>query len=317
MRAGVFLMSALLVASGVLAQMPEAPGDVYRAEAMKIAGDDLKAYASRACGVQGINNQVLPAEIPATRVFDNLIFLGSNRWNSWALTTSAGIILFDALADDVEAQRYIIDGLKQIGLDPAQIKYLVVMHGHGDHYGGARLIQEKYGTRVVMGETEWGVLENDVAPASFAALYRARKPERDMVIKDGETLTLGDTSVQLYVTPGHTAGTISALIPVFDKGQRHLAAFWGGTGYPTQVPLLDQYVASVQKFRATASAAGADVMISNHSSNDFLARLPLLSTRQPGAPHPFVMGTAAYTRSLEILESCVKASRADRSILKK
>ena len=55
------------------------------------------------------------------------------------------------------------------------------------------------------------------------------KPKRDMVATDGQKLTLGDTTLTLYLTPGHTEGTISTLIPIRDGGRPHLAAAWGGT----------------------------------------------------------------------------------------
>ena len=55
------------------------------------------------------------------------------------------------------------------------------------------------------------------------------KPKRDMVVTDGMKLTLGDTTLTLYLTPGHTDGTISTIIPLRDGNQRHVAAAWGGT----------------------------------------------------------------------------------------
>jgi metallo-beta-lactamase class B len=51
-----------------------------------------------------------------------------------------------------------------------------------------------------------------------------------MVLKDGDVVTLGKTSVKIYVTPGHTPGALSMIFPVFDHGQRHLAGLMGGTG---------------------------------------------------------------------------------------
>ena len=50
-----------------------------------------------------------------------------------------------------------------------------------------------------------------------------------MVATDGQKLTLGDTTLTMYLTPGHTLGTISTLIPVKDNGTPHLVAEWGGT----------------------------------------------------------------------------------------
>ena len=93
--------------------------------------------------------------MPATRSFDDLYYLGTDFVGSWALNTSDGIILFDALDNTQEAKDIIETGLRSVGLDPAQIKYIVVMHGHGDHYGGAKYMQDKYHAKVFMSAADW------------------------------------------------------------------------------------------------------------------------------------------------------------------
>jgi metallo-beta-lactamase class B len=310
MNLSIISIFAPMVVAAAFAQTPAKPGDPYRAKAMQVAGADLKTYARRLCFGRDANDPASQVQIPPTRVFDNLIFLGYGRWNSWALTTSAGIILFDSLESDAEAQHYIIDGLTQLGLDPARIKYVVVMHGHGDHYGGAPLIHERFGARVLMSDTDWNLVANSIPPPGA----HSRKPARDLVIRDGQTLRLGDTSVRLYLTPGHTAGTVSAIFPVFDHGQRHVVAYWGGTAIPQDAALLEQYVASIERFRVIARAAGVDVLVSNHPTNDLtLARLPQLAARKPGEPHPFVLGAAGYARSAQVLQDCVLAAQVDRT----
>jgi hypothetical protein len=80
------------------------------------------------------------------KVFDNLYFLGMYRVLGWAITTSQGIILLDAIYDySIEAE--VDEGLRKLGLNPADIKYVIVSHGHLDHAGGAKFLQEKYGAR--------------------------------------------------------------------------------------------------------------------------------------------------------------------------
>jgi metallo-beta-lactamase class B len=41
--------------------------------------------------------------------------------------------------------------LKKVGLDPASVKYVVVSHAHGDHVGGAKLMQDRFGSRLILG----------------------------------------------------------------------------------------------------------------------------------------------------------------------
>ena len=140
-----------------------------------------------------------------------------------------------------------------------------------------------------------------------------------MVVTDGMKVTLGDTTLTLYLTPGHTPGTISTLIPVKDNGRPHLMAEWGGTGFNFTITPERQreywfktYIASAQKFREAAQKAGADGMVANHTNLDGSKRkFPLIATRKPGDANPFVTGTEAVMRYLTIAEECAKAGLAE------
>jgi metallo-beta-lactamase class B len=94
------------------------------------------------------------------KVFDNLYWVGQSEYTAWAVDTSDGIIIIDPLFDySVEVS--IVEGLEQLGLDPARIRYVVVSHGHRDHAGGARLLQEQFDARVVLTEADWDLLATD------------------------------------------------------------------------------------------------------------------------------------------------------------
>ncbi len=202
--------------------------------------------------------------------------------------------------------------LKKLGLDPAQIKYVIVSHAHGDHVGGARLLQDR-GARIVMSAEDWELMER--AKVNFA------KPKRDMVVKDGDKLTLGDTTVTMYVTPGHTLGTLSSILPVKDRGMTHMAAYWGGTAFnwarnPADYITKDRpaqfwyetYAKSAQRFRDLASKAGADVILSNHTKYDLTPqKVAALATRGPRAVNPYVVGTSSVQRFLTVAEECGRA----------
>src|SRR5579862_2313687 len=141
-----------------------------------------------------------PMVAPPTKVFDQLYYLGMNSVASWALVTSGGIIQIDTLDNAEEAQRIIIGGYKKLGLDPAQMKYIVLTHGHADHFGGAKYLQDTYHPHVLMSTEDWDMLAK-IPPG------KNPPPKRDMDIKDGQKLTLGNTSLTFYLTPGHTPGT--------------------------------------------------------------------------------------------------------------
>ncbi|HEY6506927.1 MAG TPA: MBL fold metallo-hydrolase, partial [Vicinamibacterales bacterium] len=201
---------------------------------------------------------------------------------------------------DYSVDEEVAGGLKKLGLDPATIKYAVVSHPHPDHHGGAKLLQDRYRARVVMSGPDWDVIDRLGGTARGGAV-----PSRDLVAVDGQRLTLGDTTVTLYVTPGHTPGTLSALIPVRDGGRSHLAALWGGTGLNADRESLTAYVQSAQRFNGIARQAGADIILSNHTDWDgSKVNLPRLAKGAPGGPNPYVVGNPAVQRYLTVAEEC-------------
>jgi metallo-beta-lactamase class B len=249
-------------------------------------------------------------EEPA-KVFDNLYYLGTKTDSealgvaAWAITTSAGIIMYDT-GFDYSVEETVDKGLRKFGLDPANIKYVIVSHGHTDHYGGARYLQDKFGARIILSEVDWGLIEKDRAPAD-------RKPRKDMIGTDGMKLTLGDTTVTLYITPGHTPGTISALIPLKDGNQRHLGTIWGGNNFGFQYfkdrpDAFRTYSDAAKRYRDIVAKAGADVFVSSHIAQDKIPnKINALRFRRPGDPHPFVSKEAALNH-LTVVGECA-ASR--------
>src|SRR5436853_6195898 len=94
------------------------------------------------------------------KVFDNLYYVGTQLQSMWAITTSEGIILHDT-AYDYMVEEQVDKGLRKLGLDPAQIKYVIVSHGHGDHYLGAKHLQQTYHPRIIMSEADWNFIAKD------------------------------------------------------------------------------------------------------------------------------------------------------------
>src|SRR5262249_5224446 len=134
-------------------------------------------------------------------------------------------VLIDSLTNLYDAEHKLVPGLMSLGLDPRQIRYVIVTHSHFDHYGGAKYFQDTFGSRIVMGSADWDGLER-AGPNP----PEGPPPRRDIDAVDGERLTLGDTAITIVLTPGHTPGTISVVFPVTDQGAQRMAAIWGGNG---------------------------------------------------------------------------------------
>jgi len=242
------------------------------------------------------------------QVFDNLYWVGQTRYTAWAVTTPAGIVIIDPLFDYSVAAA-IEEGLSRLGLDPSEIRYVLVSHGHRDHVGGARYLQDKFDARVVMAAEDWDLVERSDGDWL--------KPVRDIEAYDGYELELGGTKLTMHATPGHTPGTISTLIPVSDRGAPHVAALWGGTAFnfmgdSDEARWFRDYIASAERFGAIASAAGADVVLSNHPQYDgSTTKLAALAGRRAGDPHPFVVGAASVRRYLTVAAECARAGTVD------
>jgi metallo-beta-lactamase class B len=237
------------------------------------------------------------------KVFDNMYYVGMTEYSSWAITTSQGIIILDAIYD-YSIEDEVVQGLKKLGLNPAEIKYVIVAHGHLDHAGGAKYLQEKYGVRLIMSAADYDLLDQQ---------NPSWKPKRDIVATDGMKVTLGDTTLTLYLTPGHTDGTISTIIPLRDGKEKHVAAAWGGTlfNFGANRARLEAYTKSAERFRDIATKAGADVILSNHTAYDgSKTKLPAVLARKPGEKHPYVVGTDVVRRYLTVANECGQAALA-------
>src|SRR5712691_855307 len=264
-----------LYGASALAQNTRDTVDAHLIAARTAAGFDFTGTLARLCvapvAVPSVLRDVAPGP-PAARdtwftepakVFDNLYFVGSKIHSSWAMTTSQGIILIDTLFT-YNSEEEIIGGLKKLGLDPATVKYVIISHAHGDHVGGAKLMQDRFGSHIVMGGPDWDSIEKSVNG------YPQGKPKRDIVADDGQKIILGDTSVTIVTTPGHTPGTLSLLFTVKDNGKPINVAYSGGTAFnfPSTAANFDTYIASQGKMAKAAADSNATILMSNHSEFD-------------------------------------------------
>ena len=224
----------------------------------------LSATASRS-GAQGSQQMVEPFKI-----FDNLYYIGMDWVSAYLVSTSDGLIMLDSLYGAFANEA--IENVRKLGFDPADIQYVIATHGHGDHASGVGTVQRASGARIGMAAGDWAMVGG---------------VEEDIVIEDGDSITLGDTTLQFYVTPGHTLGVVSIEFDVRDGDQSYKAFMFGGMGLNfSGVDRTEMYLDSVGRVRAME---GVDVNLTNHPGPArIFERAAQLEERNPGDPHPFV-----------------------------
>ena len=213
------------------------------------------------------------------QVFDNLYYVGARWVSAWLLVSDQGLILFDALYGDLTD--IAINGIRELGFNPDDIRYVIVSHAHYDHIGGARRLQEEFGSVVMMTEADWNMTTEPAVYQEYPT------PIRHLSVSDGSTLNLGRTRLRFMHTPGHTPGVLSTRFTVYDNGYPHEAFLFGGAGLNfSGVERTEIYINSIERLMQMENI---EVNIPNHpDSGEIFERYEILQDRQDGDLHPFV-----------------------------
>lgn len=298
------------------AQTPSLSMDGYITAAKVAAGTDWAGTFLRMCippppgdgGPPGPRRSIPARETwyaePA-KVADNFFFLGTKIHSAWALVGGQGIILIEALFD-YAAPDEVLGGLKKLGLDKNKVKYVILSHAHGDHDGGAKLLQDSIpGVHLIYGAEDWDAIAR-------APTHMGGKPRRDMSGDDGMVVSVGDASLRIVTTPGHTPGTLSYLFEVRDHGKPLRVAYVGGTAIPfnADAQYYDRYLASANKMAKAAADYGATALISNHTEFDnAYYKAHTAADRKGGEANPFDVGAGAVARYFEVVQDCTAAAK--------
>jgi metallo-beta-lactamase class B len=327
MKSLIIIIGAILFAivETASAQAPNATVDSYIAKAKAAAGTEWAGTFLRLCiapparpqagrgqagAGRGASDRGTTPRTPAretwyaepARVADNLYFLGTRIHSAWAIVGSQGIIVLEALFDYATRDE-ILDGMKKVGLDPKNVKYVILSHAHADHDGGAVLLQDSIpGAHLIYGAEDWDAVDKRTTG----------KAKRDMVGRDGMKVSVGDASVQIVTMPGHTPGTLSYLFEVRDNGKPLRIAYVGGTAIPFNgsAAYYDGYIASSGKMAKAAAEYGATALMSNHSEfDDAYFKSHAAADRKPGEPNPFDVGTDGVARYFAVVDACATAAK--------
>ncbi|MBQ9777404.1 MAG: MBL fold metallo-hydrolase [Clostridia bacterium] len=203
------------------------------------------------------------------RIFGNLYFVGSHPASTHLIDTGDGLILIDP--GYIDTLYLVIQNMWELGFDPRDIKYIVVSHGHGDHMNGTKALTALCGAKTFLGKDDLDKALCPVSPTG-CSVYPFTP---DVLLSDGDEISLGNTTIRFVSTPGHTDGTMSMFFDVTDGERTLRAGMHGGVGLNTlsreyltkagePFDHRDKYFASLERLKSEK----VDIFIGNHVGNN-------------------------------------------------
>ena len=189
------------------------------------------------------------------KIIGNVYFCGTFQASCHLIDTGDGLILIDP---GYENTLYlVIDSIYKLGFRPEQIKYIINTHWHWDHTEATAALAQLSGAKTLLGR--W---DEENAKRYFTP---------DMLLKDGDTLTLGNTTVTFMETPGHTKGTVSLFFQTVEKGKAYRVGMFGGAGANTLAQGAFDFPNCREAYRESVHrllSEQVDVFIGNHVWNN-------------------------------------------------
>ncbi|MDA9509125.1 beta-lactamase [Bradyrhizobium sp. CCBAU 11386] len=223
------------------------------------------------------------------QLVDNIYYVGTDGIAVYVIKTSQGLVLMDTAMP--QSTGMIKDNIAKLGFKVADIKIILNTHAHLDHTGGFAEIKKETGAQLIAGERDKPLLEGGYYPGDEKnedLAFPAVKVDR--AVKEGDKVTLGDTTLTAHATPGHSPGCTSWEMTVKDgKENREVLFFCSGTvalnrlvGQPTYPGIVDDYRATFAK----AKAMKIDVLLGPHP--EVYGMQAKRAEMKEGAPNPFV-----------------------------
>ena len=155
---------------------------------------------------------------PAHRVVGNVYYVGSKNISSYLVTTPKGHFLINSGFE--ETVPLIRASVESLGFKLRDVKILLASHAHSDHVAGHALAQELTGAKVFVMRGDDGVIESGGKGQYLYTTSRWKPCTVERVLKDGEKVKLGDTTLVARRTPGHTRGCTTWTYRVSAEGKQ-------------------------------------------------------------------------------------------------
>jgi metallo-beta-lactamase class B len=257
----------------------------------------------------------------AIPLIGNIYYVGAKNIASYLIVTPQGDILVDT--GTTEMTRVVTSNIEKLGFKPRDIKIMLSSHAHFDHIGGHAAMKKLTGARVMAIKQDADALEagKDLSPLGDEGWTPVKV---DRVLKDGDTVALGGTTLRAVWAPGHTPGCTVWTTTVPDGGKNYSVAIFGCGGpnggvklvgnqrFPT---LVDDTLGTLRKLKMLKP----DIYVTGHPQMLFAGKIERMKVAE--RPHPLVdPGSMAWTRMLDeaqaAFEKRVAAERDTTKITK-
>ncbi|MDO9335550.1 MAG: subclass B3 metallo-beta-lactamase [Caulobacter sp.] len=252
----------------------------------------LSAVAASALFVVSASAQAPAAWTRPTapfQVIGNIYYVGTEGLSAWLITSSKGHILIDG---GMPQNAAIVEAnIKSLGFKLSDVDLILNSHAHFDHAGALAQLKKDTGAVVIASAGDKWALENGKYPGSEDVAYLNFPGVKvDKTVGDGETLSVGSTTLKANLTPGHSKGCTSWTTSVKDGAKTWKVIFFcSATVAANRLAPNPQYpgiVADYQKTFVKLAGMQADVFLAPHPDQmNLAAKRAALS---PGKPNPFV-----------------------------
>lgn len=242
-------------------------------------------------------NEVWRGYVKPAKMFGNLYFIGVQAVCTHLIDTGDGLIIIDPGYS--ESLHVIVNNIWELGFKPSDIKYIVISHAHFDHMDSVAALAHMTGAKTFIGKADLPLLRGEIFH------YNLIPFEPDVLLEDGDVISLGNTSIRCVSTPGHTDGTMSFFFDVTDGEKTIRAGMFGGAGCNTlqrdfieknnlSFDCRQKYIDSVDKIIGER----VDLFMGNHlGNNNTEEKLAILETSEE---NPFLKNSQGeWTAFLE------------------
>ena len=236
-------------------------------------------------------------------VLGNLYYVGSENIASYLFTTPQGHILLDTGMPSMHAA--VRGNIEKLGFKLSDIEIMISSHAHIDHIGGHAEMKRATGARVMAMGPDAKALEagTDLSPVEYLPWTPVKV---DRVLKDGDTVALGGTTLRAVWTPGHTPGATTWVTTIADGGRTYNIVFPGGAGpnagppvvgNPKHPTLAQDTLNTFAKLRQL----NPDIQLPGHPRQLLTGKVEAI--KNGARPHPLLVPAGEWVKGNEAQEA--------------